>query len=41
MSKLTTVCLFGLLGVTVRINDPQCVNKTFPEYFAVLARIAR
>jgi 3-phosphoshikimate 1-carboxyvinyltransferase len=33
--------LVALGGVTVRINDPQCVNKTFPEYFEVLARIAR
>jgi 3-phosphoshikimate 1-carboxyvinyltransferase len=33
--------LAALGGVTVRINDPQCVNKTFPEYFTVLARIAR
>ncbi len=24
-------------GVPVRINDPQCVNKTFPEYFDRLA----
>jgi 3-phosphoshikimate 1-carboxyvinyltransferase len=31
--------LAALGGVTVRINDPQCVNKTFPEYFAVLAQI--
>jgi len=33
--------LAALGGVTVRINDPQCVDKTFPEYFEVLARIAR
>ncbi len=26
-------------GVPVRINDPRCVNKTFPEYFNVLATI--
>ena len=32
--------LAALGGVPVRINDPQCVNKTFPEYFEVLARIA-
>ena len=32
--------LAALGGVTVRINDPQCVNKTFPEYFAALARIS-
>jgi 3-phosphoshikimate 1-carboxyvinyltransferase len=33
--------LVALGGVTVRINDPQCVNKTFPEYFEVLSQIAR
>jgi 3-phosphoshikimate 1-carboxyvinyltransferase len=32
--------LAALGGVTVRINDPQCVNKTFPEYFEALARIS-
>ena len=25
--------LVSLLGVPVYINDPQCVNKTFPDYF--------
>jgi 3-phosphoshikimate 1-carboxyvinyltransferase len=33
--------LAALGGVKVRINDPQCVNKTFPEYFEVLSQIAR
>ncbi len=32
--------LAALGGVTVRINDPKCVNKTFPEYFEVLSRIS-
>ncbi len=32
--------LAALGGVPVRINDPGCVAKTFPEYFAVLASIA-
>jgi 3-phosphoshikimate 1-carboxyvinyltransferase len=32
--------LAALGGVAVRINDPQCVNKTFPGYFQALARIA-
>lgn len=27
-------------GVPVRINDPQCVRKTFPGYFAEFARLA-
>jgi len=32
--------LVTLGGVPVRINDPACVNKTFPEYFMVFAGIA-
>jgi 3-phosphoshikimate 1-carboxyvinyltransferase len=32
--------LAALGGVAVRINDPGCVAKTFPEYFDVFARIA-
>ncbi len=28
--------LAALGGVTVRINDPGCVAKTFPDYFRVL-----
>lgn len=32
--------LAALGGVTVRINNPRCVAKTFPEYFDVLAQIA-
>jgi 3-phosphoshikimate 1-carboxyvinyltransferase len=32
--------LAALGGVAVRINDPACVAKTFPEYFDVLASIA-
>ncbi len=26
-------------GVAMRINDPACVNKTFPEYFAAFAKL--
>jgi 3-phosphoshikimate 1-carboxyvinyltransferase len=33
--------LAALGGVAVRINDPDCVAKTFPEYFAVLEGILR
>jgi 3-phosphoshikimate 1-carboxyvinyltransferase len=33
--------LAALGGVRVRINDPQCVRKTFPAYFDVLASISR
>ena len=29
----------GARGVPVRINDPKCVNKTFPTYFEVLASV--
>ena len=32
--------LVALGGVPVRINDPRCVAKTFPEYFDVLASIS-
>jgi len=32
--------LAALGGVSVRINDPKCVAKTFPEYFDVLASIS-
>ena len=33
--------LVALGGVPVRINDPTCVNKTFPTYFEELARISK
>ncbi len=33
--------LAALGGIRVRINDPDCVGKTFPEYFDVLAGISR
>jgi 3-phosphoshikimate 1-carboxyvinyltransferase len=33
--------LVALAGVPVRINDPGCVAKTFPEYFEVLAGVCR
>ena len=33
--------LAALGGVTVRINDPGCVAKTFPEYFDVFAAVAQ
>ena len=33
--------LAALGGVAVRINDPGCVAKTFPEYFQVLEGISR
>ena len=33
--------LVSLAGVPITINDPACVNKTFPDYFACFAKIAR
>jgi 3-phosphoshikimate 1-carboxyvinyltransferase len=33
--------LAALGGVAVRINDPRCVAKTFPEYFQVLEGISQ
>jgi len=32
--------LAALGGAGLRINDPSCVAKTFPEYFDVLARLS-
>jgi 3-phosphoshikimate 1-carboxyvinyltransferase len=32
--------LAALGGVAVRINDPECVRKTFPEYFTEFLRLA-
>ena len=39
MAMCFSLASFG--GVPVTINDPQCVNKTFPEYFTEFARIVR
>jgi len=36
-----SLSLAALGGVALRINDPDCVAKTFPDYFSVFARIAR
>jgi len=33
--------LVSLGGVPVRINDPKCVNKTFPDYFDRFATLTR
>jgi 3-phosphoshikimate 1-carboxyvinyltransferase len=33
--------LVALGGVPVRINDPQCVAKTFPDYFKAFSSITR
>jgi 3-phosphoshikimate 1-carboxyvinyltransferase len=33
--------LVALTGVPVRINDPGCVSKTFPDYFERFAAICR
>ncbi|HND59125.1 MAG TPA: (d)CMP kinase, partial [Thauera aminoaromatica] len=33
--------LASLGGCRVRINDPKCVNKTFPGYFEAFAQVAR
>ena len=33
--------LVSLMGVPVIIRDPQCVNKTFPDYFKVWDEITR
>jgi 3-phosphoshikimate 1-carboxyvinyltransferase len=36
-----SLSLAALGGVRVTINDPECVGKTFPEYFEAFGRIAR
>jgi len=33
--------LVSLAGVPVTINDPDCVAKTFPDYFKIFAGIAQ
>ncbi len=33
--------LVALAGVPIRINDPLCVNKTFPDYFAAFSALTR
>ena len=33
--------LVSLGGVPITINDPKCVNKTFPDYFLQFAKIAQ
>ena len=38
MAMCLSLATFG--GVPVRINDPKCVGKTFPEYFDAFARVA-
>jgi 3-phosphoshikimate 1-carboxyvinyltransferase len=38
MAMCFALCALG--GVPVTINDPDCVSKTFPEYFAEFERMA-
>jgi 3-phosphoshikimate 1-carboxyvinyltransferase len=39
MAMCFSLAAFG--GVPVQILDPDCVRKTFPDYFAEFARIAK
>jgi 3-phosphoshikimate 1-carboxyvinyltransferase len=39
MAMSLSLAAFG--GIALRINDPDCVGKTFPDYFKVFARIAQ
>jgi len=39
MAMSLSLAAFG--GVALRINDPDCVSKTFPEYFTAFAGIAQ
>ena len=36
-----SLSLAALGGIALAINDPDCVGKTFPEYFRVFASIAQ
>ena len=39
MAMSLALAAFG--GIALRINDPDCVAKTFPDFFKVFGRIAR
>lgn len=39
--SLATLDGAALRGAKIRINDPKCVAKTFPDYFKVFAQIAK
>ncbi len=39
MAMCFSLAAFG--GAGVRINDPKCVAKTFPEYFAEFAKVTQ
>ena len=39
MAMSLALAAFG--GIALRINDPDCVAKTFPDFFKAFARIAR
>ena len=39
MAMCFSLAAFG--GVPIRINDPQCVRKTFPGYFTEFAKLTR
>jgi 3-phosphoshikimate 1-carboxyvinyltransferase len=40
MAMCFSLAALGSGGVAVRINDPQCVSKTFPDYFAEFGKLA-
>jgi 3-phosphoshikimate 1-carboxyvinyltransferase len=33
--------LVALAGIAITIEDPDCVNKTFPDYFESFAALSR
>ncbi len=39
MAMCFSLAAFG--GAGIRINDPKCVAKTFPEYFAAFAKVTQ
>lgn len=38
--SLASLCSPEKKGANIRINDPQCVAKTFPEYFQAFKKIS-
>jgi 3-phosphoshikimate 1-carboxyvinyltransferase len=41
MAMCFSLASLGTAGVPVRINDPKCVGKTFPDYFERFTALAK
>ena len=38
--SLACLCSPNRMGASIRINDPQCVSKTFPDYFHMFSSLS-